>query len=294
MSKIQEALKKLQGSEPPSRQGDVVVKQRPLPKTVIPVAHKKQGFETVKKHHLDENGLIVGGLLAPLDQALPISDEFRRIKRPLLDNVVKHVGSARDHMNVILVSSAMPGAGKTFCSVNLAASISLERELNVLLVDADVAKPHISKAFGLHEHNGLLDILEDESRSIDEVLVRTDLNDIQVLPAGRKHSQSTELLASNRMEDLIDELATRYSDRIIIMDSPPLLITSEAQALAQQVGQIVLVVESGRTLHQDLEETIQTLVDSKPINVILNKSIYTQPGGYYGGGYGYYGFNEKE
>ena len=71
-------------------------------------------------------------------------------------------------------------------------------------------------------------------------------------------------------------------------------MTSEAQALAQQVGQIALVVESGKTGHEDLAETIETLDESKPINVILNKSMYTQPGGYYGGGYGYYGFNEQE
>ena len=295
MSKIQEALSKLQGLEQSKPKGNnKPVKQRPLPETVIPIAKKKQAFIGLEKHHLDEDRLVAGGLLAPLDQALPISDEFRRIKRPLLDNVVKHAGAAKDHMNVILVASAMPGAGKTFCSVNLAASISLERELNVLLIDADVAKPHISTAFGLADHDGLLDILEDESRSIDEVLVRTDLNDIQVLPAGRKHTQSTELLASNRMEALIDDLATRYSDRIIILDSPPMLITSEAQALAQQVGQIALVVESGKTGHQDLIETLETLDNTKPINVILNKSIYTQSGGYYGGGYGYYGFNEQE
>jgi receptor protein-tyrosine kinase len=292
MSKIQEALNKLQVSERRNGNRDSSVKHRPLPKTVIPTAKKKHEFPGIEKHHLDERELIAGGLLAPLDRALPISDEFRRIKRPLLDNFVKHRGDASDHMNVILVSSSMPGAGKTFCSVNLAASISLERELNVLLVDADVAKRHISTAFGLGKCDGLIDVLEDESRLIEDVLVRTDLNDIQVLPSGRMHAQATELLASNRMEKLIDELATRYSDRIIIVDSPPLLITSEAQALAQQVGQIALVIESGKTGHEELVQTLETLDERKPINAILNKSIYTQPGGYYGGGYGYYGFND--
>jgi receptor protein-tyrosine kinase len=294
MSKIQEALKKLQGAASSPKKNGATGKHRPMPETAIPVVKKKQSFADVEKFHLEEKNLIIGGLLAPLDQALPVSDEFRKIKRPLLDNVVKHHGNGSDHMNVIMVSSGMPGAGKTFCSVNLAASISLERELNVLLIDADVAKPHISTAFGLADRDGLLDVLEDESRSVEEVLVRTDLNDIQVLPAGCKHTQSTELLASNRMANLIDDLATRYPDRIIIVDSPPLLMTSEAQALAQQVGQIALVVESGKTGHQELLETIETLDNDKPINVILNKSIYSQAGGYYGGGYGYYGFNEEE
>ncbi|MDH3275405.1 MAG: XrtA-associated tyrosine autokinase [Gammaproteobacteria bacterium] len=297
MSKIQEALKKLQGADRPrseSSEKSAMTTHGRLPKSVIPIARKKNINIGGEKHHLNEGHLIRGGLLAPLDHAIPVADEFRRIKRPLIENALKSTVNDNSFMNVIMVASALPGSGKTFCAVNLAASMSLERELNVMLIDADVAKPHVSKAFGLGEHAGLLDILEDETRLIDEVLVRTDLNDIQVLPAGRKHTQSTELLASDRMADVIKELATRYSDRIIIMDSPPLLLTSEAQALAKQAGQIALVIESGKTLHQEVLETLETLDQSKPINVILNKSIYTQPGGYYGGGYGYYGFNEED
>jgi Mrp family chromosome partitioning ATPase len=275
MSKIQKALKKLQGTDRPksdNAEKSAMTTRGRLPESVIPIVRKKSINIGGEKHHLDEGDLIRGGLLAPLDHAIPVADEFRRIKRPLIENTLKSTGNDHGFMNVIMVASALPGAGKTFCAVNLAASMSLERELNVMLIDADVAKPHISKAFGLDEHAGLLDILEDETRLIDEVLVRTDLNDIQVLPAGRKHSQSTELLASD----------------------PPLLLTSEAQALTKQAGQIVVVIESGKTLHHEVLETLEVLDQSKPINVILNKSIYTQPGGYYGGGYGYYGFNDEE
>ena len=297
VSKIQDALRKLQGeSGGPAKSADRSAKptNRRLPATVIPVARKKKvDFDGVK-HHLDEEQLIRRGLLAPLEQAIPVADEFRRIKRPLIDNALKVESGHEDHMNLIMVASALPGAGKTFCSVNLAASISLERELNVLLVDADVAKPHISTAFGLADKPGLIDILEDESLSIEDVLVRTDLNDIQVLPAGCKHSQSTELLASERMEQVMHELATRYNDRLIVMDSPPLTITSEAQAVARQAGQIVLVVESGKTTNSEINDALELLDQSKAINVILNKSLYSQKGGYYGGAYGSYGFNEEQ
>lgn len=185
-------------------------------------------------------------------------------------------------MNVIMVASALPKAGKSFCSVNLAASISLERELNVLLVDADIPKPHISREFGLSDSPGLIDLLVDDSRSIEGTLIQTDLNDIQVLPAGSGHPQATELLASERMSRIIDELATRYKDRIILIDSPPLLITSEAQALSGQVGQIVLVVEAGETTQQALLQTVEALDRNKAINVILNKSRHSSPTGYYG------------
>jgi protein-tyrosine kinase len=296
LSKIQDALRKFQkeavSNSPDERSGSSGPRHR-IPETVIPIVRSKVKSRNSQRHHLIEEDLIRSGLLAPLDHALPISDEFRRIKRPLLDNVNKSVGQAEDHMNVIMVASAQPGAGKTFCSLNLAASISLERELKVLLIDADVAKPHISSALGMSEFPGLIDILEDEANSVEDFLICTDLNDILVLPAGRKHPQATELLSSVRMAELIDELSRRYPDRIIVMDSPPLLITSEARALAQQAGQIALVVESGKTGHQDLTEALENLDQSKPINAILNKSVYTQPGGYYGGGYGYYGFNEE-
>jgi exopolysaccharide/PEP-CTERM locus tyrosine autokinase len=293
MSKIHEALRKLQKQGKSATSGSAVFNSR-LPETVIPLARKKNVTFTGEKFHLDQEQLTHRGLLAPLDQAIPVTDEFRRVKRPLIDNALNTEGADGEHMNLIMVASALPGAGKTFCSVNLAASISLERELNVLLVDADVAKPHISTAFGLGDRPGLIDILADETISIDDVLVRTDLNDIQVLPAGRKHPQSTELLASERMAAVMHELATRYTDRIVVIDSPPLLITSEAQAVARQVGQIALIVETGVTTDNNIRDALELLDRDKAINVILNKSLYTQTSGYYGGGYGHSEFNFEQ
>ncbi|HET6629002.1 MAG TPA: XrtA-associated tyrosine autokinase [Woeseiaceae bacterium] len=261
--------------------------------TPVSIARKKKVTIDGPKHAIDQHHLIQAGLLAPLDQAVPIADEFRRIKRPLITNATattNAAGEPDDHMNVIMITSALPNAGKTFCSMNLALSMSLERELNVLLVDADVAKRHITRELGLAEAPGLTDLLLDDSLQVDESLVRTDMNDIQVLPAGRGHPQATELLASDRMSRIIRELATRYSDRIILLDSPPLLITSEAQALASQVGQIALVVEAGETTQQSLLQTIEVLDRDKAINCILNKSRHSSQFGYYGGDYGYYGY----
>ena len=295
MSKIQEAIRRLQNSAPQAvnKSAGKTNGEPQAPRTVVPIAKKKSVEFDGEKHHIDEETLIHGGLLAPLDQAIPVADEFRRIKRPLIENVAIQPVGFGDHMNLIMVASPYPGAGKTFCSVNLAASISLERELNVLLVDADVAKPHISREFGLEGRPGLIDVLESDHKSVESVLVRTDINNIQVLPAGSKHSQSTELLASERMAEVAKELATRYADRIIILDSPPLLITSEAQALAKQVGQIALVVECGETTRKDLQDTLDLLNPDKAINLILNKAMYKQGGGYYGGSYGFDGFNDN-
>ena len=290
MSRIQEALRKLQASEPPAVNPKKVLRNGfgiGGESSSIPIARKKKVEIGGEKHEISQRSLVEGGLLAPLEQAISVADEFRRIKRPLLVNAAS---AGDDPMNVIMIASAMPKAGKTFCSVNLAVSISLERELHVLLVDADVAKPHISREFGLEDRPGLIDLLVDDSRSIEDTLVRTDLNDIQVLPAGRGHPQATELLASERMSQIVEELATRYPDRIILLDSPPLLITSEAQALAGQVGQIALVVESGRTSHRELTQAIEVLDTNKAVNIVLNKSRHSVGGGAYGRDYGYYGY----
>lgn len=293
MSKIQEALKKLQKGSPPRADPNVAAsigRKFRNNQSAIPTARKKKVTIEGEKHHIDQEDLIRGGLLAPPDLANSLADEFRRVKRPILDNASRKGPEAAHQKNVIMVTSALPRAGKTFCSVNLAVSISLERELHILLVDADVAKPHISRAFGLSKRPGLLDLLENDSQQISDCLVRTDLNDIQILPAGHKHAQSTELLASERMSAIIAELSSRYSDRIILLDSPPLLITNEAQALADQVGQIALVVESGETTHKALMDTIEQLDPEKAINIILNKSRHSMQSGSYGGGYGYYGY----
>jgi protein-tyrosine kinase len=286
MSKIEEALRKLQRTSPPA---PGVPAQAPAgaPRPVAAVTIKKKVLIEGDKHHISQDDLLRGGLLAPSDQAGPVADEFRRIKRPLIDNALRNAAVPGEHMNVVMIASALPGAGKTFCTVNLALSMSRERELNVVLVDADVAKPHISREFGLADQPGLIDLLLDETIDVGSMLVRTDLNDIQVLPAGRRHPQATELLASERMSRLVHELSARYPDRIILLDSPPLLITSEAQALSSQVGQIALVVEAGRTSQQVLTQTIELLDRTKAINLILNKTRRWTASEYYGGDYPY-------
>lgn len=291
MSKIEDALRKLRSSPPSS--STVGHALSGAARTIVPVATKKKISVEGDKHHVSPDELLRGGLLAPIDQAGPVADEFRRIKRPLIDNAFRRTTTPSEHMNVVMIASALPGAGKTFCSVNLALSMSLEREVNVVLVDADVAKPHISRAFGLVERPGLIDLLLDETINVGSMLVRTDLNDIQVLPAGRRHPQATELLASERMSRVVHELSARYPDRMIILDSAPLLITSEAPALSSQVGQIALVVEAGQTSQQMLAQTIELLDRAKAINLILNKTRRWTASAYYGGDYPYEAYQNR-
>jgi exopolysaccharide/PEP-CTERM locus tyrosine autokinase len=290
LSRIEEALKRLQRrAEPATAPPSLIPAVANVVAAAAVAGRKKRVVIDGERHHVSQDDLVRGGILSPPDRAAQVTDEFRKIKRPLIANALRTGAEAAAHQNVIMITSGLPGAGKTFCAVNLAVSISLERELNVLLVDADVAKPHISRAFGLEGSPGLIDLLVNERTDIAEVLVRTDLNDILVLPAGKQHEEATELLASERMSSVVEELATRYSDRIVVVDSPPLLLTNEAQALAGQVGQIVVVVEAGVTSRESLQQTLAPLDRNTAVNVVLNKTRhFGLPGNTtYGYGYGH-------
>jgi protein-tyrosine kinase len=290
MSMIEEGLRKVQAND---SQAGRIGRSVDAHRGIVPTATRKKVVVEGKKHHISLEDLIEAGLLAPLHDAGSVAVEFRRMKRPLIVNASRGNSKPGEHMNSIMLASPLPGAGKTFCSVNLAVSISLERELNVVLVDADVPKPHITREFGLTDSPGLIDLLLDETLDVGSALVRTDLNDIQVLPAGRRHPQATELLASERMSRVVHELAVRYPDRIILVDSPPLLVTSEAQVLATQVGQIVLIVEAGQTSQQVLVQAVEQLDESKAITLILNKARRWQPDSYYSGEYSYGEYGAK-
>jgi exopolysaccharide/PEP-CTERM locus tyrosine autokinase len=185
-----------------------------------------------------------------------------------------------------MMASAMPGEGKTFTSINLAFSMALERDVSVLLVDADVAKPHISKLFGLDSEPGLLDLLQDDSIAAESLILPTNVPRLSVLPAGRHSNEATELLASARMKEIMDEVARYDASRITLLDSPPLLLTTESQALAQIAGQIVVVVRAGITPQGVLQDALSYFAEDKSVSLILNQSVETAAAGYYYYGYG--------
>ena len=222
------------------------------------------------------------GIVTPDQGRTQIAEQFRVIKRPLLTNAFNKGPGMIKNGNLIMVTSALAGEGKSFCTVNLAMSIAMEMDRTVLLVDADVARPSIPKILGVGTERGLLDILVEEDLSLADVLIKTDVEKLTLLTAGRRHSHSTELLASRNMEELLKELAERYADRVVIFDSPPLLLTSEARVLASQMGQIVLVVEAETTSQQAVRETLRQIESCDVVNLIYNKARTFSGGEYYG------------
>ena len=217
-----------------------------------------------------------------------LAEEFRHIKRPLLLNVQGRGATLVENPNLIMVTSSLAGEGKTFTAINLALSIATELDKTVLLADADVAKPDVGAMLGVRAEKGLIDVLLGDVR-VPDVLLRTDIPNLTLLPAGRRHPHANELLASDSMRLLAQELSSRYADRIVVFDSPPLLLTSEARVLAGLMGQIVLVIEESRTLQPVVKEALSMLDSSEIVGLVLNKKRARSAGGYYGG-YGYYGY----
>ncbi|MGH8670766.1 MAG: XrtA-associated tyrosine autokinase [Burkholderiales bacterium] len=225
------------------------------------------------------------GMITPETEKSPLAEEFRIVKRPLLRNAFSGETDQKNG-NLVMITSALPGEGKTFCAVNLAISVALEQDRTVLLVDADIPKPSIPKLLGLQARKGLMDLLLEDGLTPADVLVRTNIDKLTVLPAGRSHRHATEILASESMQRLIDDLANRYPDRFIIFDSPP-LITSEAGVIAHYMGQIVMVVEAERTPQEALKEALGKVAQYE-VSLLINKRVHAESNYGYGYGYGSY------
>jgi exopolysaccharide/PEP-CTERM locus tyrosine autokinase len=242
---------------------------------------------------LDLARLARNGFITPdADPALAqLAAEYRIIKRPLVRIVDAAHGDSAQRANLIMVTSAAPGEGKTFTALNLAMSISMEVDRTVLLVDSDVVRPSVLEYCGLPPAKGLMDVLlaaPGQPVDLGEMLLRTNVPKLTLLPAGSPHPNATELLASEAMERLLEELAQRYSDRIVVFDAPPLLGSPEARVLASRVGQVVLVVEQGRSSKEAVVQAFSALEGCRNVTSVLNKcstpdqtSLY---GRYYGDG----------
>jgi receptor protein-tyrosine kinase len=231
------------------------------------------------------------GAVTPDSGRSKIAEEYRLIKRPLLANAFGHGGVERVHNgNLIMVTSSLPGEGKTFTAISLAISMATELEHTVLLIDADVSKSSVMRYLGLKSKRGLIDVLQDPNLPLSDVLIKTNIAKLTVLPAGESISHATELLASSSMKHFVRDIASRYPDRIVIFDSPPLLSTSEASVLATYMGQIVFVVEAERTPQDAITDALAHLADCENVGVVLNKFASGGTAGDYGYGYGYGGY----
>lgn len=245
---------------------------------------KTADFESITRHLQAKD-------ILPKDELLPQNaDEYRIIKRPLLENAFGSQSRLYKDSNLLMVTSSLPNEGKTHIAINIALSIAHEVNNTVLLIDADIAKADTSIAFDVEDKKGLIDLLVDDSLDIEDVLVETGVPGFKVMPAGSDFTVKNELLASRQMRELLDELSTRYPDRMIVVDAPPLLVTAESRVISSLAGQVVLVVESAKTSKPQVSDAVSMLDKDKPVNIVLNKTSrnfgFSQYGTY-GYGYGY-------
>ncbi|MCZ6858798.1 MAG: XrtA-associated tyrosine autokinase [Alphaproteobacteria bacterium] len=215
-------------------------------------------------------------------------EEFRLIKRSVFLTAANRRQDGIKNSNLIMVTSSRESEGKTFVSLNLAMSIAAERDSTALLIDADLNNPSIPSRLGIRSERGLIDVLEDESIDLAEVLIRTDADGLSVLPSGRRHRLSSELFSSARMSLLLAEISERYSDRMVILDAPPVLATSEAATLAMHVGQILLVVEAGKTTRSAIKESLNLISICPNVGFVLNKAPFQFGATRFGSYYKYY------
>jgi exopolysaccharide/PEP-CTERM locus tyrosine autokinase len=224
-----------------------------------------------KRVELDLARMHAMGLVTAAGGRTPLVEDFRLIKRPLIKRALERTAPGANPNNMLMVTSALPGEGKTFCAINLAMSIAMELDHTVMLVDADVARPNMLKTLGLPEQQGLMDLLLDDKLDVSDVMLRTNVDTLTLLPAGAATPRATELLASQGMTALVAEIASRYPERIVIFDSPPLLLTSEANELASHMGQIIMVVEAERTTQHAVKEAISKLNQDANVSLLYNK-----------------------
>jgi protein-tyrosine kinase len=262
-----------------------IVQPAPVTRAKPAVPAVPGAIASVDLHMLRDTGFIVPG-----SPPTALSEEFRLIKRQILLKAFESPGMKPvDRGRIALICSAQPNEGKTFCAINLALSMASESELEVLLVDADVAKPEVLSTLGLAGSAGLMDALADPSIDAESLIIRTDIPNLSVLPAGRQTNNDTELLASARTRSVIDALAAQNPRRIIVFDSAPALAASPASVLALHVGQVLLVVRADQTTESELRDTL-TLVDACPhVQLMLNAVTFSGSNRKFGS---YYGFGE--
>lgn len=293
---IEEATKRLQQLEQAGIQVPPPAAQEPLPQRAAvngqarvrrePFLSEERPPSAASVRVIDLARLQAAGFITPAVSESKLLHEFRVIKRPLIQNALGRSAAPIPRANLVMVTSSLPGEGKSFVSLNLAMSMAMEVDCRVLLVDGDVLKPSLPRLLGIPPAKGLMDVLTAPQIGVGEVLLKTNVPRLDLLLAGTPQRGASELLASDALVRLLEELSGRYPDRIVVFDSPPLLATTESRILATLVGQVVVVVEAERTTHGALESALATVESCPVVMTMLNKAPETESGSYYG----YYGY----
>lgn len=258
-----------------------LAERRPAPAAArkAPSGPDRQG----DRLEIDFDSLAEAGYLTPKNMRSSLAEEMRLIKRSVVQTFwFQEVERA----NLIMVTSAFPKEGKSFVALNLAMSLAWEVDFHVLLIDADFHRPVVFDRLGIGRRRGLMDVLRDPDGDIGSVILHTNIERLSIVGPGSRHEGSSELLASQRMQQLTGEIADRYPDRLVIFDTPPLLASSEPSTLAGHMGQVVYVVEADSTPKEAVEHALSLLPRDSRVGMVLNKGR----AGTGGSDFSYYGY----
>lgn len=282
MSIIEKTLEKLGGGkiagDKPSAGTGTIAQQPAVNSPAEGATGRSRLFE------IDLEKLKKYGYLTPGTVNIVVAEQYRRIKRPVLINAFEDKGAHLTRRNLVMVTSALPREGKSFTSLNLALSIATELNQTALFIDADIARRTNSRFLGLVDKPGLTDLLMSDNADLSEFLLKTNIPNLSILPAGTYYEETHEMWASIRMRKLLTELSERYNDRVVIFDAPPVLLDSSSQILARQTGQVVFVIEAEKTAKQVIQDALESIADAQYIGLVLNKSNrrLVSEYGYYG------------
>jgi receptor protein-tyrosine kinase len=274
VSKIQEALKQIKLS-----QRDIESMERTVPDLakILPPGERRMpasleelmaGNPVVR---LDIDALREDKLIVPQNDWQLLSSQLREIKLPLLARAFGKRAQKIPDGNFVMITSSLAGEGKTFISLNLALSITHERDHSVVLIDSDVLKPRLTRALGAEDRVGLLDYLEQRELGVGSIVYPTSVPGLSFIPAGSPRINSTELLAGSRMEELVSALRHHAEGEVVIFDAPPVLETTESKVIAGVAGQIILIVCAGKTPQSAVVTAATVLGNAKPVNFLLNQ-----------------------
>jgi exopolysaccharide/PEP-CTERM locus tyrosine autokinase len=268
MSKIEEALEKASRLRKAARHPDTAELQK----------FNATGITRPVDNHL----------VTVHDQGSPVSEEYRRLKSMVIRE------TKADFQNTIMVTSAIDTEGKTLTSINLAIAMAQELDHSILLMDADMRRPMTHRLLGLECNLGLSDYLRGKA-DVSEILVRTGIGKLVLLPAGSPVINPVELLSSVRMRELVQELKHRYMDRYIIIDTPPILPFADAIAVGANVDGVIFVVQEERAQKSSIVEAIGMLKNVRVLGLVYNKVSPVNLDGHYSRYYRYgYKYRERE
>jgi Mrp family chromosome partitioning ATPase len=243
---------------------------------------------------VDRDDLRSRGFLPDSDQERRLADQYRQVKRTILTRLQELDPLSSGSSRWFMFTSALPGDGKTFTSINMAFSLAREPAACVVLVDGDLPKRHVSQVFGVEKEPGLFDALADDAVKPESLVLPTNVPGLSILPAGTYHESGADQLTDDRVLAILSRIVAQDPRRIVVLDSPPLLLSGESKALAQAVGNVVLVVRAGGTPQRAVQDAVSQLGPEKLIGIVLNQSPMAQSEGYYGySAYGESGASDK-